>query len=264
MSVDSLARVGVKLAALPLGAMYRRRPGDVLILCYHRVGAGGRAIDVPLRLFAEQLEALAADCDVRSLDAALESPDGGVVLTFDDGFRDFYDVVLPELVRTGLPGLLYLATGFVDKGDPRSGVGPGEALTWPMVQEAASTGLVTIGSHTHSHVDLRRASERETEEEMLRSRDLIEGRIGQSCMHFAYPWGKASLEADRAARRWFSTAALDAWRTNRSGRTDAHRLGRTPVFRGDAGLFFRAKYRGRLDGERLAYRALRRGPWGPS
>jgi peptidoglycan/xylan/chitin deacetylase (PgdA/CDA1 family) len=260
-SVGSLVRVGVKVAALPLGAGARRRPGDITILCYHRVGAGGREIDVPRDRFREHLEALVADGGVRSLDDALSDRRGGVVLTFDDGFRDFHEVVLPLLARYRLPALLYLATAFVDAGDPRSEVGPDEALTWPMLEEAVASGFVTIGSHTHGHVDLSRAGEVQSEREMRRSKEAIEDRIGTACEHFAYPWGKASAAAERSARGLFRTSALEAWRTNRAGKFDRHRLGRTPVFRSDAAFFFRAKARGQLDGERLAYRALRRGPW---
>lgn len=263
MTVQELVRIGVKVAALPLGAVSPRRAGDIVILCYHRVGAGGREIDVPRPRFVEHLESLAAEGHVRTLDDAL-ADGGGVVLTFDDGFRDFHEFVVPELVRHRLPGLLYLATGFVDAGDPRTGVGPDQALTWPMLQEAVSTGLVSIGSHTHAHVDLSRATELRAEDEMRRSKELVEDRLGKACPHFAFPWGKASRAAERAARHRFSTAALDAWRTNRRDRIDPHRLGRTPVFRSDAPFFLRAKARGRLDGERLAYRALRRGPWEPS
>jgi peptidoglycan/xylan/chitin deacetylase (PgdA/CDA1 family) len=254
----------VKVAALPIGAATRRRPGDVTILCYHRVGAGRREIDVPAPRFEEHLASLAAEGNVRPIDAALAAPGGGVVLTFDDGFRDFHDVVLPALIRHRLPAVLYLATGFVDAGDPRSGVEPSEALTWSMLAEAASTGLVTIGSHTHGHVDLSRAGDAQSDEEMRRSAELVEDHLGAPCSHFAFPWGRASAAAERAARRRFATAALEAWRTNRAGRIDRHRLGRTPVFRSDAGFFFRAKARGQLDGERLAYRALRRGPWAPA
>jgi peptidoglycan/xylan/chitin deacetylase (PgdA/CDA1 family) len=264
LTLDTLVRVGVKVAALPIGAISRRRTGDIVILCYHRVGAGDREIDVPGRAFAEHLDALVVDGRVRSLEDALSDGRGGVVVTFDDGFRDFHDVVLPMLVSRGLPALLYLATGFVGTGDPRSGVGPEGALTWSMLQEAVSTKLITVGSHTHTHVDLTHATETEAEDEMRRSQELIEDRLGGPCAHFAFPWGKASSPAARAARRRFATAAVEAWRTNRTGRFDPHRLGRTPVLRSDAGFFFRAKAQGWLDGERLAYRALRRGPWAPS
>ena len=97
---------------------------------------------------------------------------------------------------------------------------------------------------------------------MRRSKDLIEDQIGSACRHFAYPWAVGSPAADRVARRLFDTAALDAWRTNRAGRIDPHRLGRTPILRSDGQLFFRAKVNGLLDGEGVAYRLLRRGPWG--
>jgi peptidoglycan/xylan/chitin deacetylase (PgdA/CDA1 family) len=264
MTVGSLVRMGVKVAALPLSVGARRRPGDVTILCYHRVGVGEREIDVPARRFDEHLDAIAAEGTVRSLDDALGGPGGGVVFTFDDGFRDFHDVVLPRLVRRRVPALLYLATGFVDEGDPRSGVGPEQALTWSMLEEAVSTGIVTVGSHTHAHADLSTADALRSRDEMRRSKEAIEDRLGVACDHFAFPWGKASPAAEAAARASFRTAALDGWRTNRAGRIDHHRLGRTPVLRADAGFFFRAKSRGQLDGERLAYRALRRGPWAPS
>jgi peptidoglycan/xylan/chitin deacetylase (PgdA/CDA1 family) len=223
-----------------------------------------REIDVPAALFDEHLEALASEGAVRTLDDALGGDGGGVVLTFDDGFRDFHDIVLPRLVGRRVPALLYLATGFVGEGDPRTGVDPEQALTWTMLEEAVSTGLVTVGSHTHAHVDLSTADAGRSEDEMRRSKEAIEDRLGVACHHFAFPWGKASGAAEAAAKTWFRTAALDGWRTNRAGRIDPHRLGRTPVLRADAGFFFRAKARGRLDGERLAYRALRRGPWAPS
>jgi peptidoglycan/xylan/chitin deacetylase (PgdA/CDA1 family) len=263
-AVEAMVRVGVKVAALPIGAAFRRRTGDVVILCYHRVGVGSREIDVPGRRFADHLESLADEGAVRTLDTALSDPRGGVVLTFDDGFRDFHDVVLPHLSRARLPAVLYLATGFVDVGDSRSGFGRDQALTWPMLDEIASTGLVTIGSHTHGHVDLSRATEHDADDEMRRSKELVEDRLGRACTHFAYPWGKASPAAERAAHRHFATAALKAWHTNRVGRTDAYRLGRTPILRSDRGYFFRAKVRGQLDGERVAYRMLRRGPWARS
>jgi O-antigen ligase len=246
-------RALVKAAALPWGLASRRRPGDVVILLYHRVGAGEREIDVPTDVFDEQVAMLAQSGEVRSLEQALLDERGGVVVTFDDGFRDFHEHVVPTLVRHRVPAMLYLATGLID-GSP-------EALTWSQLEEVVSTGLVEVGGHTHGHTDLSRADEGAADVEMRRCRDLIEDRLGRPCRHFAYPWAVGSPAADRVARRMFDSAALDAWRTNRRGRIDRHRLGRTPVLRGDGSLFFRAKARGMLDSERIAYRVLHRGPW---
>lgn len=256
MSSSSLARKAVKAAVLPYGLLTPRRPGDVTILLYHRVGDGPGEIEIPVEVFERHLATLVEHESVRSLDDVLDAGGGGVVVTIDDGYRDFYANVLPLLTRYRVPAVLYLATSLVANGnrDPN-------ALTWSQLEEAAATRLVTFGAHTHSHADLSRASEDAAEEEMRRSKELVEDRLGVPCRHFAYPWAVGSPAADRVARRLFESAALDAWRTNRRGRIDRYRLGRTPILRSDGYRFFGAKVKGWLDGEAFAYRVLGRGPW---
>jgi peptidoglycan/xylan/chitin deacetylase (PgdA/CDA1 family) len=247
----TVARKAVKGVVLPAGIVRPMRPGDLSILLYHRVGDGPGEIELPAALFERQLAALAADGRTRTLPEGLAR--GGVVLTFDDGTRDFHSTVLPRLVRHRVPALIYLATAQIDTGP--------DSLTWSQLAEAIDTGLVTVGAHTHTHADLARAGDREAEDEMLRSKDLVETRLGVPCEHFAFPWAVGSPAARAVARRHFSTSALDAWRTNRRATLDPHDLGRTPVLRSDGLVFFRAKARGRLDHEALAYRVTGRGPW---
>lgn len=261
MNSSSLARKVVKTAVLPFGLFTPRRPGDVTILLYHRVGDGGSEIELPVSAFEGHLADLVEREQVLSLDEALAGGTGGVVVTFDDGYQDFHERALPLLVRYRVPAVLYLATGLVANGAGRADP---NALTWADLEDAVSTGLVTVGAHTHGHADLSRASEGEAEAEMRRSKELVEDHLGTACRHFAYPWAVGSLGADRVARRLFDSAALDAWKTNRRGRIDPHRLGRTPVLASDGRLFFSAKVRGLLDGEALAYRVLGRGPWSRS
>jgi peptidoglycan/xylan/chitin deacetylase (PgdA/CDA1 family) len=248
-------RKALKSAALPFGMLDRRSPDDLVVLIYHRVGSTEREIDISAADFERQIEYLARSGRARMLDAALGDCRGGVVVTIDDGFRDFYDIVVPVLVRHRVPAHLYLATGFVrDEG------GPPDGLSWDQIEESVATGLVTIGAHTHTHADLGAASEAAAYTEMVRSKDLIEQHLGTPCRHFAYPWSYASPGAEKAARGLFDSAAL-LWRTNRRGRLDPHRLGRTPVMQADGLRFFRAKVNGHLDKEALIYKALRKGPW---
>lgn len=257
MLLGQLVRRSVKAAALPLGVASHARTGDLVMLLYHRVGVGAREIDLEVDTFDRHLAYLADRRAAVTLDEALDGG-GGVVVTVDDGYRDFHAHVLPLLVTHGVPALLYLATGLV--GDGSEDGDTDEALSWSQLSEAVSTGLVSVGSHTHGHVDLSRMSEAAAEEEMRRSKELIEDRLGVACRHLAYPWGVASPGAERAARRRFRSAAL-GWATNRGENIDPYRLGRTPVLRSDGQIFFRAKVGGILDAEALAYRALRRGPW---
>ena len=257
--LNQVAKRSAKAVALAGGIRAGRRPGDVVILLYHRLGADTRSeIELDGRTFARHLERIVAKDTPRSLEDAISGGEG-VVVTFDDGTRDFYESALPLLVSHRVPALLYLATG----GVATNGNASPDALTWKQLEEATATGLVTIGSHTHSHADLAAATEREADEEMRRSKELIEDRLGVSCRHFAYPWGLASPDAERVARRLFATAALDGWRVNRRAAIDPYRLARIPVLRSDGQFFFRAKLRGRLNGEAMLYRVAHRGPWRP-
>jgi peptidoglycan/xylan/chitin deacetylase (PgdA/CDA1 family) len=258
MSAGMIARKAAKGAVLPAGLVRRRRAGDLAILLYHRVGEGAGEIELSPAVFEFQMATVAASDRARSLDDALSNPTaGGLVVSIDDGFRDFYDTVLPTLVRHRVPAILYLATGFVEGEE----FAPSrDALTWSQLRECIDSGVVTVGAHTHSHCDLSRLSETEVEREMKTSKSLIEDRLGVECKHFAYPWSYSSPVAERAARRLFESAALN-WNTNRGGRLDPHELGRTPILRSDSPVFFRAKLEGALDAEALLYRVARRGPW---
>jgi peptidoglycan/xylan/chitin deacetylase (PgdA/CDA1 family) len=259
--VPSLVRKAAKAVVLPGGILSARRPGDLVILLYHRLGAGKAEIDLPVAAFERQLAHLAERETVLPLDASLRTGSrGGVVVTFDDGYRDFHEHALPLLVRYGVPAVLYLTTGLV--ASARTLAAPAaERLTWSQLEEAVATGLVTVGAHTHRHADLSQASEETAREELRRSKELIEDKLGTRCRHFAYPWAVGSPAADRIVRSLFDTAARHAWRTNRRGRIDPYGLGRTPVLRSDGDMFFRAKSKGLLDGEAVVYRALGRGPW---
>ena len=165
----TLVLKAAKTAILPLGYRGRRRPGDVVMLLYHRIGAGGRQIDLSESALDRQLRYLSDRDRVLSLDQAVGSPNGGgVVVTFDDGYRDFHERVLPRLVRYRTPAVLYLATGLV-WGEALAT--RGQALTWSQLREAVSTGLVTVGAHTHGHTNLSQAGRREAEAEMRTSKE---------------------------------------------------------------------------------------------
>lgn len=76
-----------------------------------------------------------------------EIPDNVVVVTFDDGYRDFFDIAFPILQEEGVPATLFLTTGFVS----------GDTWLWPdMLKYALSktnlTSLVIDGEeHAITH-----------------------------------------------------------------------------------------------------------------
>ena len=233
-----------------------------VVLIYHRVGARSPLdVDLASDAFDAQLARLASSHRTVPLARALESmtseiePDAPeVVVTFDDGTADFADTVLPILVAHEIPVTLYLATAFVEEQRPFPD--DGQPLSWAALRDACATGLVDVGSHTHTHAVLDRLPPGRVADELDRSKELIEDRLGRPCLDFAYPKALApSAAADLAVRDRFRSAALAGTRPNRAGHTDPYRLARSPIQRSDGLRYFEKKVAGGMGLED----ALRRG-----
>jgi peptidoglycan/xylan/chitin deacetylase (PgdA/CDA1 family) len=254
----------LKIVAAARDGMAAAATGGVVLL-YHRVGARSPSgVDLPARVFAQQVDELARSGRLTPLDDFLSqlssetsSPTDPVAVTFDDGTADFAEIALPMLEQASVPVTLYLATEFIETGQafPRDG----RPLSWSALADALTTGLVTIGSHTHTHALLDRMPAAEVATELDRSIKLIEDRLGITPEHFAYP--KAVLgspAAEEAVRQRFRSACIAGTRPNRYGCTDPYRLNRSPIQVADGMRWFRRKLAGGLrfedDVRRLANR----------
>lgn len=249
-------------AARMLDRLVPARSG-IAVLIHHRVGGGsGSRVDLDPSEFEAQLEHLAQHHHVMSLDDAVTSlglgrPEQGVVLTFDDGTADFVDHAVPLLVRYGMPATLFAATSFIESGEPFPWGAP--PASWSGLADAVSTGLVAVGSHTHSHRLLRDASPAVAEDEIARSVDLVADRLGVAPQHFAYPKAVlGSRAAERVVRDRFRSAAVAGNGCNRAGHVDLHRLRRTPVQAGNSASVFARQAEGGLRVEGVARAAAAR------
>lgn len=184
----------------------------------------------------------------------------GVVVTFDDGTPDWVDHALPVLDRHGVPATFYVATGFVE--DQRAWPDGCPPVTWAGLAELASSPLVTIGSHTHTHALLDRVDVSVARDELDRSRDLLGERLGTEARHFAYPKAipaTGAVHAKVVAR--FRTATVAGTRANHAG-ADLHLLRRSPIQASDTARDVEAKVAGGMrledDLRRLAGRVRHR------
>lgn len=62
-------------------------------------------------------------------------------------------------------------------------------LTWAQAKEMADSGLMEIGSHTHTHTIVSLLGEDEARRDLARSKELVEKNIGRPCDLFCYPNG---------------------------------------------------------------------------
>jgi peptidoglycan/xylan/chitin deacetylase (PgdA/CDA1 family) len=251
-----MIRTAVETASRCYDRLVPTAPGLALLI-YHRVGGGSDSrIDIDVSEFDAQLDELAASCRIVSLDDGIDQLRRGenfteptVVITVDDGTADFCDNLVPALVRHNAPATLYVATRFVDEGiDFPWGAPP---VSWAGLAEVLTTGLVTIGSHTHGHRPLGVIDHATLVHELDRSIELIGEHLGVAARHFCYP--KAVPPSGRAeveVRRRFDSATLAGNALNRPGSADFHRLARSAVQRGETPADVVAKVRGagRLEG----------------
>jgi peptidoglycan/xylan/chitin deacetylase (PgdA/CDA1 family) len=260
-------RRGVKraLAAIDRAGTTAPATGATLLI-YHRVGGGTPdERDLPTVEFEAQVEELTRH-RVVSLGTALDELDAGddrpkVVVTFDDGFEDVHRTAWPLLRDAGLPFTLYVTTAYLDgtmhwPGSTSQHPGPG--LRWTQLEELASSSLVTIGNHTHTHA----RPEQLTAEELDTCTDLLDRRLGIVPDHFCFTWGVAVPAARDLLTARFRSAAVGTPGRNHPD-TDRLGLARVPVRGTDPLPFFRAKLKGELTAEqryeRLVQAAKRRG-----
>src|SRR5436190_12869839 len=267
----SVARRTVKVGAAAFDSARRLvsharwPPPGLVVLLYHRVGRRSELeIDLPVTLFRAQMAELASTGRVVSLSDAVErladpmqQHESLVAVTFDAGTDDFAEVALPVLVEHDVPATVYVATAFLERQLPFPH--DGTPLTWAALRDAVSTGLVDVGSHTHTHALLDRLPESLVSAELDRSLELVRERVGQVPVHFAYPKAvPPSRVAARMVRARFKSAALAGTRVNIYG-GDPYRLTRSPVQYSDGMRWFRHKLAGGLGVEDTLRRVLNRG-----
>jgi len=173
-----------------------------------------------------------------------------VVITFDDGYRDFYTDAMDIMRQCGFSATIYLATDRIqDKPSRNEGA---EYLTWREVRELHQAGI-RFGSHTVSHPDLRSLGPEDIEYELGRSKETIEDKLGVTIRSFAYPF--AFPEQDKIFTHYLETVLGNCGFENgvctilgrASLRANRFFLPRIPVNSWDDETFLRAKIEGGYD-----------------
>ena len=166
----------------------------VPILMYHHISDNSRWPDddrkkrltVLPEQFAEQLEYLqrtgyttiTLDDLVAALDTGAPLPNKPVILTFDDGYQDFYINAYPLLQRYSAKATIYIVSGWV--GNP-------DMMTWDELHDLAASPLITIGGHTRTHASLAKHSAKRGQEELAGGKADLEAQLHVVVRHLAYP-----------------------------------------------------------------------------
>ncbi len=107
-----------------------------------------------------------------------------------------------------------------------------QPLQWSEVLEMLKSGLVTIGSHTHTHPILTRCSPEDMKTELQFSKNIIEKQTGEPCRLFCYPNGGPG-DFNAATKSLLQATGYECGLTTAEGfntpRTDFYELKRMGV-----------------------------------
>lgn len=233
------------------------------ILIYHQIDAGhGFELDVQKRAFEQHVDWLEANGSVVGLeDAIARRLDPGAerlfVLTFDDGFADMFEHGFPLLLERRLPFTVYLTARPIETAVALSDRPRSKPVSWQQVNVMVESGLMTVGSHTFAHGDVRFMSSGEVAEDLEQCDELIERRTGVRPLHFAYPFGYWSPTADQSVRERYRSAVVGG-SPNAELIDDQHLIARVPIQLSDGVVFFRRKMLRGLRSEESVRRRLAR------
>jgi peptidoglycan/xylan/chitin deacetylase (PgdA/CDA1 family) len=138
-----------------------------------------------------------------------ESLNKKVVLTFDDGYQSYVNIVQPILESMDAPATLFLYTDTIGELSHtqsilKNGDIPGSDL--PLTTENIKCLLKSdwqIEAHSCSHLNHSNLSTQEIEQEMVGSKEQIEGITGTFPRFYAYPFGKYNKQTLSEAKKHY-------------------------------------------------------------
>lgn len=190
---------------------------SVPILCYHRVvTAPPKDSRVNIYITKDALASHLRQLHRRRMTpitfsdllSAERLPERPVILSFDDGYRDNYEYLLPLLHDFAARAVIFVLgdrTLTSNRWDAAAGEPEAALMTDSELRRCHASGLVEIGAHGFSHRRLPELPDRELDREFAGSKQVLETIIEAPVRSFAYPYGAfGARERRRVAAAGFS------------------------------------------------------------
>jgi len=159
-------------------------------------------------------------------------PPHAIAITLDDGFKDNYIYAFPILKKYNLSATIFLIVNEIEI--PQS-----HRLSWQEIKIMQDSGLITFGSHTLSHLQLKSFTpEEELKKQIFGSKSLLEERLNRPVNLFSYPFGEFNIKTRQLVINAGYKAALATYIGVDLFSNDLFALKRVPITENDKNLFF--------------------------
>jgi len=176
----------------------RRR---IPILAYHKIDAlkelGITCIlpgtfEKQMRFLAQNgYKSISPEHLVASITGEAKLPEKPVLLTFDDGYENFYTHAYPILKKYGYTALIFMLAGYIDNWNLWEVKLSKERfmhLSSTQIQELSEEGF-WFGSHGVNHLFLTYQTDALAKKEIQLSKSILEEILGKPTQFFSYPYG---------------------------------------------------------------------------
>ncbi|MEW6041076.1 MAG: polysaccharide deacetylase family protein [Elusimicrobiota bacterium] len=205
------------------------------ILCYHKVDyykAGYHGIVVKPGIFFSQMKYLYnrgyGTISLTELAAVISRkgriPRKRFVITFDDGYENFYLYAFPVLKKFNFKATVFISAGFIGKVFAYPKQPDEKHLSENQIKELAQD--VDFGAHTVTHPDLAALTRDKIAEEVINSKKIIEAITLKPVETFCYPYGKYNEEVKKVVQETGFTCACSLVHGLVSDKSDLYALPR--------------------------------------
>lgn len=193
------------------------RSAHVSILTYHYIGnnpnladKGRDNLSVSPDLFEAQMAHLAGrgytpislDTMYAGLFGQIQLPGKPIILTFDDGYIDFYVNAFPILRRFNFHAVVFIPTGLM---------GGSYYLTWDQIKEMDGSSLISFQSHSVNHPNLNSLDHSQLTYQLSESKKTLEVSLGKPVNFIAYPFGASNSIVWQATREAGYLGGVGTW-----------------------------------------------------
>lgn len=211
-----------------LDSYFGLNKNKITILCYHSISKKRDKYSVDLHLFKKEIEKILRYSKFVSIKDAVEEKAIGqsVVLTVDDGYEDVMKI-LPITQKYKIPVTLFVLS------DPKNAnryelSHNGKLLNTKQIKYLISKGWI-IGSHSATHANFNKLTAREMEKEIVKSKKVLEQKLGARINYFSYPKGVCDKKIVQAVKKAGYKAAFSVAPSHINEKSDLLALPRVVI-----------------------------------
>jgi len=208
--IYKIAILAIIIAVIFLsGAFFLKTAYVVPVMMYHSIDYKDKVmkLSVSPESFASQIEFLhthrynvvGLDKIALYLQKKEAVPSRTVAITFDDGYYNNYQYAYPILKKYNIPATIFVIV---------SKIGTEGYLGWKELKEMSDSGVITIGSHTMSHLWLSAMGTKQLAYELRASKEALEKGLGKKVDFLCYPIGAHDDRVERVAKAAGYTCAV--------------------------------------------------------